>query len=62
MRGTAKEKLDHLISIRHKPLRKPIESPYRMTVVCAQIPSSIDDADLCRIVYHKQCSTVLSGT
>ena len=33
MRGTANAKLDHLISIRDKWLREPLEPPYRMTAV-----------------------------
>ena len=33
MRGTANEKLDHLISICDKCLRKPIEAPCRVTAV-----------------------------
>ena len=57
MRRPAKEKLDHFISIHNKRLTEPIESPYLMTAVCAQIPSSIDDAYLDRRVYHKQCYT-----
>ena len=57
MRRTAKEYLDHLISIRDKRLRKSIDSPYRMTALYAQIPSSIDDADLGRLGYCKQCYT-----
>ena len=54
MRGTAKEKLDNLISICDKRLREPIESPYRMTAVFAQIPSIIDNAYLGKLGYHKQ--------
>ena len=55
MWGTAKEKLDHLLSICDKRLREITEYPYRMTAVCARIPSIIDDADLGRLGYHKQC-------
>ena len=55
MRVRAKEKLEHLISIRDKRLREPVDSPYRMIAVCAQIPSSKNDADLGRLGYHKQC-------
>ena len=56
MRGTAKEKLDHLISNRDKRLKEePIESPYRMTAFCAQISSSINDADLSRLGYQNHC-------
>ena len=49
MRGAAKEKLYHLISIRDKRLRESIESTYLMTAVCAQIPSSINEEDLGRL-------------
>ena len=57
MRRKVEEKLHHLISIRDKGLRRPIESLYRKAAVCAHIPSSIDDADLSRLGYHKQCYT-----
>lgn len=49
MRGTAREKLDQLISVCDKRLRQSIGSLYHMTATCAQIPSSIDDADLGRL-------------
>ena len=57
IQGTQKNELDQLISICDKCLREPIESPYRTTVYFAQIPSSINDADLISLGYHKQCYT-----
>ena len=47
--------MGHLISIRDRRLKEPIESPYRMTAVCAQIPSSIDDVELGRRGCYKYC-------
>ena len=55
VKGGPQARLESLIEIRDRRLEMPIDSPYRMTEVCNQIPSTLVGIDTSRTGYHKSC-------
>ncbi|XP_061569613.1 uncharacterized protein LOC133423454 [Cololabis saira] len=60
-RGEQSEKLSYLHRIRDMRLKEPSSSPYRMTGICDQIPSTLDGLDLATTGYHQNCYTCFTG-
>ncbi|CAH1773854.1 unnamed protein product [Owenia fusiformis] len=55
VKGSAKDKLDYILSVRDKIHCEPNDSPFRMEEVCNLIPESLADADLETLGYHRGC-------
>ena len=55
VKGGPQARLESLIEIRDRRLEMPIDSPYRMTEVCNQIPNTLVGIDTSRTGYHKSC-------
>ena len=60
-KGGPSEKLSYLNSIRDLRLGEATSSPYRMTDICEQIPSTLEGLDLDKIGYHQNCYKCFTG-
>jgi hypothetical protein len=54
IKGNSNDKLQQLHKIRDRRLNQSHDSPYRMQLVCDQIPTTFPD-DLKTVGYHRQC-------
>lgn len=60
-KGGQSEKLSYLHSIRDMRLKEASSSPYRMTDICDQIPSTLEGLDLETTGYHQNCYKSFTG-